>query len=605
MAHKIYLPKAWNLSGTQGATGAATYLTNNANTHGAGVFHEVYYPNGVYTDTEEDVPEIYTTIVKFANEPPREDLVITSLQTPEELGICAGIGVWDEIYERWEDTNVDYDEFYWYYQYGYGNESIDWARGSKIVSLSFTADWNQDSYWDEEYPDMCNYIYYQTNYMYKSAELLHRIAPTVYVQGSGYNNGQTITTVFNDTVDEEFIDYIFNVPIDSGTHHYPLNGINSIVIFTASEDPNPTYAYGLSSISYYPRDFEDGDTFIVDTNGTEADLFTYWWDGAQTGWYPVTDRFATWNYNEFIFTEPTTGDLIYNQEDSKYYRYRSVFNLINIFSSWAVTESGWPERFDSYLKAYWKMEESGNNNRSDTVGGRTLNYTSGTFAQITGMNNYACHATQNTCQLTAGHHTDLSATTNYAIAFWIKMDSEPDTIGNEQVIIQKGDMFKIYFPIYSNQLYCKVKTTDGSYISHNTNTAGDYIADGDWHHICMIFTSSDFVGGGPYELQMYFDGGTVWELLGPLEQAAQVGSFEPPWGGDYFSSNYALEENTDPLVIGNSGGTSFIGKIDELGIWKGITFVDFRDRYGFVWDLFLGGRNGNYTEREGSFYSGV
>ncbi len=226
------------------------------------------------------------------------------------------------------------------------------------------------------------------------------------------------------------------------------------------------------------------------------------------------------------------------------------------------------DNYSAFLKAYWRMEETGAANRIDDVGSNDAvpNNTPGTRA---GISNLACDFISGSSQnLSAPHHADLTPTTGFAVSSWVYMD---DT-NQFRMIFSKGDSGFYLFRRNDNTLQISVEQTDTNVKQY---THADTLQ-GAWHHVVAIACDGFlrmFINGSQVGVPVAYD-----DTVKVYATAFQIGRY--------------------------GGGTPFYmdGGIDEMAFWNDITFGGVQvDRENFVTGLWNGGTGRFYHELGAAF----
>lgn len=214
--------------------------------------------------------------------------------------------------------------------------------------------------------------------------------------------------------------------------------------------------------------------------------------------------------------------------------------------------------YSAFLKAYWRMEETGAANRVDDVGSNDLVPTNDPGTRV-GINNNACDLTGVTQFLSIADNPDLSPTTSMVVSLWVYAD-----------ILQRSGLFEkdsSYRFDTENLGQARWRIWQSDSAEKKLEIAGAY-ATVAWHHFVCIAESG--------HVRLYID--------------------DDEKGTSVVYDN-TIKDTASPFYIANlSNWKYWDGSIDEVGFWKNITFANQAARDAFVAGLYNSGNGRFYHE---------
>ncbi len=212
-----------------------------------------------------------------------------------------------------------------------------------------------------------------------------------------------------------------------------------------------------------------------------------------------------------------------------------------------------------HLTAVWHLEETGAAVRVDSVGSNDAASAggSGTIAGISG-NALACDEDTDT-YLTVTDHADVSPTTGLALSVWFY--AEPGLADVSRILVNKANAYGMkftstpffYFPVYQSDT--TLKQANGISASEEA-----------WHQLLGIAADS-FV-------RLYLDSA---EVATPVAY-----------------DNTIKDNAVDLFIDTNVTASDWDGGLDEIALWKNISFADQTAREAFV--------TGHWNSGTGRFY---
>lgn len=241
------------------------------------------------------------------------------------------------------------------------------------------------------------------------------------------------------------------------------------------------------------------------------------------------------------------------------------FRRANVAATDSGAAGGSVGDYDSYLKAYWDMqEESGT--RDDSVGSNDLADNNTVLFSSSGKYGKAADfENSNSEYLSIASNADLSPTDKMAISVWVRAESL-DSVSYlpVNVVVYKPD----------------------SYVLEHKDTAGFMF----WVAQSDTLEKGAMVGSNAsletwYHLVAIADGSYIYLYCNGTKHT-----------GDAYDGTIA--DLADPFCVGEflGAGSCWDGLIDELAIWKGITFANDAARDQFAADL--------YNSGDGVFWNG-
>lgn len=220
------------------------------------------------------------------------------------------------------------------------------------------------------------------------------------------------------------------------------------------------------------------------------------------------------------------------------------------------------DTYTQYLTAYWNLNQT-SGNRGDSAGSNTLT-DNNTVGYIAGINGNAANFTAaNSESLSLADTAAVSFTAGFAISFWFQVDTLASTRG----LISKGAL---------NGEYEVTSFNDASKLffrAYQSGGTGVYI---DGITISAATTYHCVVLGDDTE-------GKIFMYLNNVSQGTPAA-----WDG-------TVKDSTNTFYIGSRNGGDFHNSwIDEVAVFKGLTFADQATREAFVAAL--------YNSGTGSFY---
>ncbi len=219
------------------------------------------------------------------------------------------------------------------------------------------------------------------------------------------------------------------------------------------------------------------------------------------------------------------------------------------------------------LVGYWKMEEAGDADRTDSSGtGNTLTESaSDTIAQASGKyGNSADFELGDTewLTITDANQKNLELTNSYTVNFWINFESESQSMG----FITKGygysatDHYAVYWAWYPSTSRYHLNVwhyNSGNVTDLHSSFNGDNISTGTWYMFSVVYNQTDQ---------------TLVFCLNGVCDAKQ-------------SMSYAPGDNAGPVYVGTGHSTTgyLDGKLDEFRVYnRPLSDKEVRDLYNWA-----------------------
>lgn len=246
-----------------------------------------------------------------------------------------------------------------------------------------------------------------------------------------------------------------------------------------------------------------------------------------------------------------------------------------------VSSSSLLENYNSYLKAYWNMNED-KGNRKDSFGDNDLKSNMvGTGEGISGSavtfeDDYGGYS------LKTSQSTKLKTNGNFAVSLWLNIDGYSNA-DHSSIIRDLGDS------VLNGWDFGLTNVLGGGYYFNARSkeaqiTSAELVPKG-WHNVVLISDNNEV-----FDNQNNGDKiGMIYVYINGVEKSSQRVNYQG--NPSYFNVG-------NGLIDFSLGRGTLNGKIDETGFWNEIDFKDYNERNNFAKELYNRGKGFFYNNKK-------